>query len=86
MLTTYISKKLAQARYKILEDGTYFGEIPGLRGVWASKKTLERCRETLREVLEEWLILKLQDGDKIPEFPAKINHKLHRVSTSSKYA
>ena len=69
MLTEYISQKLAQARYKILEDGAYFGEIPGFQGVWASEKTLEKCRETLREVLEEWLILKLQDNDPIPNFP-----------------
>jgi predicted RNase H-like HicB family nuclease len=69
MLTDYILQKLAQARYKILEDGTYFGKIPGLQGVWASEKTLEKCREMLREVLEEWLILKLRDGDKIPDFP-----------------
>jgi len=62
MLTEYISQKLNQARYKILDDGSYFGEIPGLRGVWASEKTLEKCRETLQEVLEGWLILKLQDG------------------------
>ena len=75
MLTKYISKKLDKARYKILEDGTYFGEIPGLKGIWASEKTLENCRQTLREVLEEWLVLKLQDGDKIPDFP-KVNHRL----------
>ena len=31
------------------------------------KKTLEKCRETLREVLKEWIILKLKDGDRIPE-------------------
>jgi len=70
MLTDYILQKLAQAQYKILDDGTYFGEIPRLQGVWASEKTLEKCRETFREVLEEWLILKLRDGDKIPDFPA----------------
>jgi len=58
MLMDYILQKLAQARYKILDDGTYFGEIPGLQGVWASEKTLEKCREALREVLEEWLILR----------------------------
>lgn len=78
MLTEYISYKLARARYKILEDGAYFGEIPGLQGVWASEKTLEKCRETLREVLEEWLILKLQDGDEIPDFPAiKVREKVY---------
>lgn len=70
MLTDYILQKLSQARYKILDDGNYFGEIPGLQGVWASEKTLEKCRGTLREVLEEWLILKLRDGDPIPDFPS----------------
>lgn len=85
MLTAYILQKLSQARYKILEDGAYFGEIPGLQGVWASEKTLEKCRETLREILEEWLILKLQDGDKIPGLPTKTNYKLQRIS-ASKYA
>jgi predicted RNase H-like HicB family nuclease len=79
MLTGYISQKLAQARYKILDDGTYFGEIPGLQGVWASEKTLEKCRETLREVLEEWLILKLRDGDKIPDFPVRISRKVQFI-------
>lgn len=70
MLTEYIYKKLNQAAYKILDDKTFFGEIPGLKGVWASGKNLEECRETLREVLEEWLILKIKDGDKIPGFSA----------------
>lgn len=69
MLSEYIAKELSRARYKILKDGTYFGEIPGLRGVWASARNLEECRETLREILEEWVILKLRDGDKIPDFP-----------------
>ena len=78
MLIDYISQKLAHARYKILDDRTYFGEIPGLQGVWASEKTLEKCRETLREVLEEWLILKLRDGDPIPDFPpAKVKQKVY---------
>ncbi|MFH1890951.1 MAG: type II toxin-antitoxin system HicB family antitoxin [Candidatus Kuenenbacteria bacterium] len=57
MLTDYIAKKLSWARYKILEDGTYFSEIPGLKGVWANEKNLEKCRQTLLEILEEWLIL-----------------------------
>jgi len=84
MLIDYISQKLTQARYKILGDGTFFGEIPGLQGVWASEKTLEKCRETLREVLEEWLILKLRDGDKIPDFPVKIARKVQFAPVSSK--
>ena len=54
MLSEYIARKLSQAKYKILGDGTYFGEIPGLRGVWANADTLDECRKQLQEVLEEW--------------------------------
>ena len=85
MLTEYIIQKLSLAQYKILDDKTYFGAIPGLQGVWASEKTLEKCRESLREVLEEWLILKLRDKDKIPGFPMKINYKVN-LSPVSKHA
>lgn len=58
MLSLFIAKKLALARYKLLGDGSYFGMIPGLPGVWANGRTLERCREELREVLEDWLKLR----------------------------
>jgi len=58
MLTVYIDEAMSRATYKILEDGTYFGEIPGLQGVWSSEATLEECRKVLQEVLEEWLLLK----------------------------
>ena len=66
MLTAYISAAMVRARYKLIDDGTYFGEIPSLRGVWANAKTLEACRQELQEVLEDWLIVKLRDGDDIP--------------------
>jgi len=66
MLTKYINAAMNTARYEIMEDGNYYGEIPPCPGVWASGKTLEKCREELQEVLEEWLILKLKDGDPIP--------------------
>jgi predicted RNase H-like HicB family nuclease len=66
VLSAYIAAAMARARYKILEDGTFWGEIPGLRGVWAAEPTLEDCRRVLQEVLEEWLVLKLRDGDPIP--------------------
>ena len=57
MLTAYITAAMARARYKLLDDGTYFGEIPGLRGVWGNAKTLDACRAELQEVLEDWLVL-----------------------------
>ena len=66
MLSEFVEKKLRGAKYKILGDKTYFGEISGLRGVWANAKNLEDCRKELQEVLEGWLILKIKDGDPIP--------------------
>jgi len=66
MLTAYITAAMSRARYKLLDDGTYFGEIPGLQGVWANAKALEACRAELQEVLEDWLVVKLRDGDQIP--------------------
>lgn len=71
MLSLFIEKWLKKAQYKILKDGAYFGEIPGLTGVWASAENLEDCREQLREVLEDWLVLKIRDKENIPGF--KIN-------------
>ena len=67
MLTDYIEAAMSRAKYKILDDGTYFGEIPGFQGVWADEDTLEDCRRVLQEVLEGWLLLKLRDNEKVPE-------------------
>lgn len=75
MLIEFITKRLVNARYKILDNGTYFGEIPGLPGVWANAKNLERCREELREVLEDWLVLKIRDQESIPGFSAHLRHR-----------
>jgi predicted RNase H-like HicB family nuclease len=67
MLSRYIREAMDRARYRILEDRAYFGEVPGLQGVWASARSLEKCRAELQEVLEEWLLLKLRDNDPIPK-------------------
>ena len=74
MLTDFIGKKLQSAKYKILEDKSYFGEIPGLKGIWANAKTLELCRKELQEVLEDWLILSIKNDKKISGFNFPIIH------------
>jgi predicted RNase H-like HicB family nuclease len=66
MLTSYIQAALRAARYEIMEEGAYYGEIPGFEGVWASASTLEECREELRETLEDWLVLGLRLGHSLP--------------------
>jgi len=67
MLTSYIEAAMRRAKYEILEDGTYYGEIPGFEGVFSNAETLEGCREQLREVLEDWILLGLQMGHELPE-------------------
>jgi len=60
MLTNYIRAAMHRARYEILlDDGTFYGEIPGFEGVYANADTLEACREELEEVLEEWILLRV---------------------------
>ena len=66
MLLEYIQKAIEKAEYKKLEDGSWFAEIPEFEGVWANGKSIEECRKELIEVLEEWLILKIKDGESIP--------------------
>jgi len=67
MLGDYIDKAMEQAVYEIIEDeGTYWGEIPGLQGVWARHATLEGCRRELREALGDWLALRLRLALPIP--------------------
>lgn len=67
MLTAYINAAMHKAHYEMLPEGEgYFASIEGLQGVWGQADTLEACREELREVLEEWIVLGLKMGHPIP--------------------
>jgi predicted RNase H-like HicB family nuclease len=67
MLANYIDQAMILAKYEIIEeDGTYWGEIPGLQGVWARHASLEGCRQELRESLSDWIALRLRLGLQIP--------------------
>jgi predicted RNase H-like HicB family nuclease len=66
MLTEYVQAAMRQAKYEILPDGTFYGEIPGCQGVYANADTLEACRDELQEVLEGWIVLGLQMGHPLP--------------------
>lgn len=67
MLTADIKAALRKAHYTILPDGEgYWGTIEALQGVWAQADTPATCREELREVVEEWIILGLKMGHPLP--------------------
>jgi len=67
MIVEYIEAALARANYEIIRDEEpYYGEVPALKGVWATGKTLEECRKKLAEVIEGWIIIRLKKGLPIP--------------------
>ena len=59
MLKKYIQAAMGKARYEILPDGSFYGEIVGFDGVYANADTLEACRDQLEEVLEGWILLRV---------------------------
>jgi len=67
VILEYVQAALRHARYEILpDDGTYYGEIPQCRGVYANAATLEECRDQLREVLEEWILFRVHRNLGLP--------------------
>ena len=67
MFTEYIEAALSIAKYEIIKDEEpYYGEISGVKGIWATGKTLEECRKNLKEVIEGWILVRLRRGLPIP--------------------
>ena len=76
MIQQFINTYIAQARYEMIDRGKrFYAEITTLRGVWATGKTLEECRENLITALEGWFIFRLRKGLQVPHFkmPNKMN-------------
>ncbi len=67
MLTDYLAAAMQRAQYEILpDDGSFYGEIPECNGVYANADTLEKCREELMEVLEEWIFFRISRNLPLP--------------------
>lgn len=66
MIIRYLDTALRRARYSLLDDESFCGTVPGLRGVLAVGKSLEDCRDQLAEVVEEWVLLRIANGLKVP--------------------
>jgi hypothetical protein len=67
MITEYITEALKRAKFELINDEEpYYGEAKELRGVWATRKTLEECRHNLAEVIDGWLVVRLRKGMPIP--------------------
>ena len=59
---------MRRATFEVIEDdGSFYGRIPTVEGVWANAAKLNDCRAELKQVLEEWLLLRLSEELPIPK-------------------
>ncbi len=80
MIVDYLSAALERATYEIIEDEEpYYGEVPGIEGVWATGETLEACRRELARAVEDWILFSVHRGASVPplgdvvlELPRKV--------------
>ena len=67
MIREYIDAAMGRAHYDLIDDEEpYYGEVPELQGVWATGKTLEKCRQNLADVIDGWILVRLSRGLPIP--------------------
>ncbi|MBI5035013.1 MAG: type II toxin-antitoxin system HicB family antitoxin [Chloroflexi bacterium] len=66
ILSDYVDKAMAHAIYDKLEDGSFAGRIPSCKGVVAFDNSLRKCEEELRSTLEDWILLGLKLGHRLP--------------------
>ena len=66
ILTDYINNAMANAEYDKIEDGSFVGRIPKCKGVIAFAETLRECEDELRSTLEDWILVGLKLGHRLP--------------------
>ena len=69
MFAQYLDKAMQHAQIEQIEqieDGSYFGSIPGFQGIWSNAATEDASRQELREVLEGWILLQIADHTPLP--------------------
>ncbi len=67
MIRAYIGEAMRRAHYEIIEDEEpYYGEVSECPGLWATGKTLEKCRQNLEDALDDWLYIHIAKGIPIP--------------------
>jgi predicted RNase H-like HicB family nuclease len=67
MIREYIDAALGRAHYEMIDNPEpFYGEVPGLQGVWATGATLEECRRNLADVVDGWILVRVSRGLTIP--------------------
>ena len=66
VLTDYVDGALDLAVYDKLDDGMFAGNVPDCPGAVAFGSTLRECENELRSTLEDWIVLGLRLGHRLP--------------------
>ena len=81
MLSEYLLAALESAHYEIIDDvEPFYGNIPALKGLWATGPTLEACRRNLAAALEDWILFSLTRGVDLPEIGGALLPHPERVA------
>lgn len=64
LIQKYVKAAVTLTIVKQHPDGLWFAEIPNFPGVWAKEASKKASLEVLEDVLFDWLLLKIQDGDR----------------------
>ena len=65
-LVRYLEQALKKAEYTRDEDGIVIAKVPRAPGFFAQGTSVEEARDSLREVIEQHVLLALQLGLKFP--------------------
>ena len=69
LIDQWSSAALHEAQVKWLDEEGYSVSVPAARGAWACEPTVDEAMVVLKEVLVDWVTLKLADrDDDIPSF------------------
>jgi len=63
LLKRYIGMALRQATPERMDEQKWYCALDAFPGVWADGDSVKECLDTLEEVLLDWLLLKIVDGD-----------------------
>jgi len=81
MLSEYLLAALESAHYEMIDDAEpFYGNIPSLKGLWATGPTLEACRRNLAAALEDWILFSLTRGVDLPEIGGALLPHPERVT------
>ena len=69
LIEQWSTAALDEAEVTSLDEEGYFASVPAARGAWACEPTVDEALVVLKEVLVDWVTLKLADrDDDIPSF------------------